>query len=97
MPCQAPGTRVSYVTDMAKTKQELSVEIERVLDSLRGGLAMHAGNVELVDVEPESGKVSVRLLGTCVGCPMSDLTLKAGIEETLRELVPEVTEVVNVA
>ncbi len=81
---------------MAKTKQELSVEIERVLDSLRGGLAMHAGNVELVDVEPDSGRVSVRLLGTCVGCPMSDLTLKAGIEETLRELIPEVTEVVNV-
>ncbi len=81
---------------MAKTKQELMVQIEQVLDTLRGGLAMHAGNVELVDVEPESGKVSVRLLGTCVGCPMSDLTLKAGIEETLRELVPEVTEVVNV-
>lgn len=72
------------------------VQIEQVLDTLRGGLAMHAGNVELVDVEPESGKVSVRLLGTCVGCPMSDLTLKAGIEETLRELIPEVTEVINV-
>lgn len=81
---------------MAKTKQELMVQIEQVLDTLRGGLAMHAGNVELVDVEPESGKVSVRLLGTCVGCPMSDLTLKAGIEETLRELIPEVTEVINV-
>ena len=81
---------------MAKTKQELMVQIEQVLDTLRGGLALHAGNVELVDVEPESGKVSVRLLGTCVGCPMSDLTLKAGIEETLRELIPEVTEVINV-
>lgn len=82
---------------MAKTKQELSQQIEQVLETLRGGLAMHAGNVELVDVEPESGIVSVRLLGTCVGCPMSDLTLKAGIEETLRELIPEVTEVINVA
>lgn len=82
---------------MAKTKQELSQQVEQVLETLRGGLAMHAGNVELVDVEPESGIVSVRLLGTCVGCPMSDLTLKAGIEETLRELIPEVTEVINVA
>ncbi len=82
---------------MAKTKQELTSQIEAVLDTLRGGLAMHAGNVELVDVEPESGKVSVRLLGTCVGCPMSDMTLKMGIEETLREMVPEVTEVINVA
>ncbi|MFZ2804433.1 MAG: NifU family protein [Patescibacteria group bacterium] len=81
---------------MAKTKQELSVEIEKVLDTLREGLAMHAGNVELVDVEPESGIVSVRFQGTCVGCPMSDMTLKAGIEETLREMVPEVKEVVAV-
>lgn len=79
-----------------KSKEELRQEIETVLDSLREGLAMHAGNVELVDVDPETGKISVRLMGTCVGCPMSDLTLKAGIEETLRQLVPEVTEVVNV-
>lgn len=82
---------------MAMSKQELTDAVERVLDTLRGGLAMHAGNVELVDADPSSGKVTVRLLGTCVGCPMSDLTLKAGIEETLRELIPEVTEVVNAA
>ena len=81
---------------MAKTKQELSVEIEKVLDTLREGLAMHAGNVELVDVDCETGKVSVRFQGTCVGCPMSDMTLKAGIEDTLREMIPEVTEVVAV-
>lgn len=79
-----------------KTKAALHEEVDRVLDTLREGLAMHAGNVELVDVDPETGKVTVRLQGTCVGCPMSDLTLKAGIEDTLMQLVPEVTEVVNV-
>lgn len=79
-----------------KPKEELKQEIERVLDTLREGLAMHAGNVELVDVDMENGKVSVRLQGSCVGCPMSDLTLKAGIEETLMDLIPEVSEVVNV-
>ncbi|MBI4139005.1 NifU family protein [Candidatus Uhrbacteria bacterium] len=78
-----------------KTKEELMQEIERVLDTLREGLAMHAGNVELIDMDMDTGKVSVRLLGTCVGCPMSDLTLKAGIEDTLMQLFPEVTEVVN--
>jgi Fe-S cluster biogenesis protein NfuA len=57
---------------------------------------MHAGNVELVDIDVETGRVSVRLQGSCVGCPMSDLTLKAGIEETLMQLVPEVREVINV-
>lgn len=79
-----------------KPKEELLKEIDQVLDTLREGLAMHAGNVELLDVDMDSGKVSVRLQGTCVGCPMSDLTLKAGIEETLMQMVPEVTEVVNV-
>ncbi len=81
---------------MPKTKEELTVEIEKVLDVLREGIAMHSGNVELVDVEPVTGKISVRFQGMCVGCPMSELTLKAGIEDTLREMVPEVTEVVAV-
>lgn len=81
---------------MPKSKEELTVEIEKVLDVLREGIAMHSGNVELVDVDVESGKVSVRFQGMCVGCPMSDMTLKAGIEETLREMVPEVKEVVAV-
>lgn len=79
-----------------KPKDELLREIDAVLETLREGLAMHAGNVELVDVDMETGKVFVRLQGSCVGCPMSDLTLKAGIEETLMQIVPEVTEVVNV-
>lgn len=72
------------------------VEVERVLDTLRPGIAMHSGGVEVVDLDAETGKVFLRLQGACVGCPMSDLTLKAGIEETVRELIPEVTEVVAV-
>lgn len=79
-----------------KPKQQLMQEIDQVLDTLREGLAMHSGNVELIDVDMETGKVSVRFQGMCVGCPMSDLTLKAGIEETLMQLIPEVTEVINV-
>ncbi|MEO5927441.1 MAG: NifU family protein [Patescibacteria group bacterium] len=80
-----------------KTREELMKEVDQVLETLREGLAMHAGNVELLDVDPATGKVTVRLMGTCVGCPMSDLTLKAGIEETLMQMIPEVTEVVNAA
>ncbi|MDO8618224.1 MAG: NifU family protein [Candidatus Uhrbacteria bacterium] len=79
-----------------KSKAELKIEIETVLKILREGLAMHGGNVELVDVEPETGQVKVRLQGSCVGCPMSELTLKAGIEDTLKEMVPEVKEVIQV-
>ena len=88
-------SRAGMVRDM-KTKEELKVDIENVLQILRQGLAMHGGNVELVDVAPETGLVSVRMQGSCVGCPMSEMTLKAGIEDTLKEMVPEVKEVVQV-
>lgn len=54
-------------------------------------LALHAGNIEFVGVE--EGVVKVRLLGTCRGCPLSQLTLKAGVEELLREKVPGVKSV----
>ncbi|MSR85437.1 NifU family protein [Candidatus Uhrbacteria bacterium] len=78
-----------------KTKEEFKIDIENVLNVLRQGLAMHNGNVELIDADPISGRVTVRLQGSCVGCPMSDMTLKAGIEETLKEMIPEVKEVVQ--
>lgn len=84
----------NFVSIMQKTKEELITEIERVLDIMRPGIQMHAGGVELVDVDIMTGKVTIRMQGACVGCPMSDMTLKMGIEETLREMVPEVTEVV---
>lgn len=79
-----------------KTKEELIKEIENVLDTLREGIVLHSGDVELVDVDTETGKVSVRLKGACVGCPLADLTLKACIEETLMQLIPEISEVVGV-
>ncbi len=81
---------------MPKTKEELKQDVEGVLEALRGGLAMHGGNVELVDILTEEGIVQVRLQGSCVGCPMSDMTLKAGIEEAVMELVPEIKQVVQV-
>lgn len=52
---------------------------------------MHAGNVEFLKFE--NGVVFVRLLGTCHGCPLSQLTLKSGIEEMLKAKVPEVLAV----
>ncbi len=79
-----------------KTREELMTEIEGVLGMVRQGLAMHGGNIELLDVDPASGKVMVRLQGACVGCPMSEMTLKAGVEDTLVSMIEGVTEVMNV-
>lgn len=71
--------------------KEIKEKIEHALEEIRPLLAMHAGNIELVDVS--GGVVKVRLLGTCHGCPLSQLTLKSGVEELLRERVPGVETV----
>ncbi len=66
--------------------------IEKVLDKIRPSLIRDGGNVELVDVN--DGTVKVKLTGACGGCPMATMTLKMGIERTLKEEIPEIKEVV---
>ncbi len=70
-------------------------EVEDVIDQVRPGLQADGGDVELVSVE-DDGKVKVRLTGACAGCPMSTMTIKHGIEQALKEHIPEVSEVVEV-
>ncbi|MFH1415813.1 MAG: NifU family protein [Elusimicrobiota bacterium] len=66
--------------------------VEAALEKIRPALQADGGNVELVEVT-DSGVVKVKLTGACGSCPMSQMTLKMGIEKTLKEEVPEVTEV----
>jgi len=70
-------------------------QIEEVLNKVRPQLQADGGDIELVDVS-EDGIVSVKLLGTCHGCPMSQMTLAWGVERVLKENVPGVTRVVPV-
>jgi Fe-S cluster biogenesis protein NfuA len=69
-------------------------KVEEVLNKIRPSLVADGGNVELVDVE--DGIVKVKLVGACAGCPMSQMTLKMGIEKLLKKEIPEVQEVVSV-
>jgi Fe-S cluster biogenesis protein NfuA len=69
--------------------------IEASLERLRVFLAIDGGDVELVRVT-ETGIVEVRLLGSCAGCPMSSMTLRAGIERSLMIQHPEVYRVEQV-
>ena len=69
-------------------------QVESALNKIRPALNADGGSVELVNVSPD-GVVSVRLTGACAGCPMSEMTLKMGIEKKLKEEVPEVKEVVS--
>ncbi|BEH08833.1 MULTISPECIES: NifU family protein [Geobacter] len=70
-------------------------DVKKVLDLVRPALQADGGDVELVEVT-EDGVVKVRLVGACGHCPMSTMTLKMGIERTLKEKVPGVKEVVSV-
>ncbi len=67
-------------------------KIEQALAKIRPALQADGGDVELIEVG-DDGVVKVRLKGACGGCPMSQLTLKMGIERILRKEVPEVKAV----
>ena len=67
-------------------------EVQKVLDRLRPSLQADGGDAELVGIE-DNGVVKLKLTGACAGCPMSQLTLKEGIEKTLKEKIPQVTRV----
>ena len=69
-------------------------KVEKSLDKVRPALMGDGGNVELIEVE--DGVVKVKLTGACSGCPMSQMTLKLGIERHLKKEVPEIKEVVAV-
>ena len=73
----------------------MRADVEKVLQLVRPALQADGGDVELVDVS-EDGVVSVRLKGACGSCPMSTMTLKMGIERTLKEKLPAVKSVVQV-
>ncbi|MCG8430576.1 MAG: NifU family protein [Candidatus Omnitrophica bacterium] len=69
--------------------------IEAALEKIRPMLQADGGNVELVEVS-DDGVVKVRLQGACGSCPMSQMTLKTGVERMIKQDVPEIKEVIAV-
>lgn len=70
-------------------------KVEAALNKIRPSLQADGGDVELIEVTSD-GVVKVKLTGACRGCPMSQMTLKAGIEKVIKQEVPEVKEVIAV-
>jgi Fe-S cluster biogenesis protein NfuA len=70
-------------------------EVQKAIEKVRPGLQADGGDVQLVDVT-DDGVVKVKLTGACHGCPMSQMTLKMGIEKIVKQQVPSVKEVVAV-
>jgi Fe-S cluster biogenesis protein NfuA len=73
----------------------LREKVEGALNKVRPALQADGGDVELIDVD-EDGVVKLKLQGACAGCPMSQMTLKMGIEKVLKQNVPEIDRVESV-
>ena len=71
---------------------ELLAQVEAALDTIRPYLETDGGNVSVEEITPDN-VVKLKLLGACGSCPMSIMTLKAGIEQAIKKAVPEITAV----
>ncbi|KRP04551.1 MAG: nitrogen fixation protein NifU [Sphingobacteriales bacterium BACL12 MAG-120813-bin55] len=72
---------------MLKVEQDLYNKVESSLDSIRPYLKADGGDIEVVEITDDM-VVRVRLLGACESCPMSFMTMKAGVEESIRSAIP---------
>ncbi|HEY7471633.1 MAG TPA: NifU family protein [Gemmatimonadota bacterium] len=88
---EQPGATEAEVGAEIRDSEALREQVEAALDTIRPAIAMDGGNVELLDIE--AGVVTLRMMGACGGCPMSTMTLKRGIEQRLREMVPGIERV----
>jgi Fe-S cluster biogenesis protein NfuA len=70
-------------------------KVQKAIDLIRPSLQADGGDVELIDVSID-GIVKVKLTGACHGCPMSQMTLKMGIEKIIKTQVPDIKEVIAI-
>ena len=79
---------------MSMTSEELKLKVEEALEEIRPFLQNDGGDITLVAIE--DGKlVKVRLEGNCVGCSVNQMTLRSGVEMTIKKHAPQIEEVVN--
>ena len=71
----------------------METQLLEAMDAIRPALQSDGGDMRLLSLDEETGVVDIELMGACGGCPMSSLTLKAGIERILKDRVPGITEV----
>lgn len=78
------------------TTEELRANIEKALDEIRPFLQSDGGDISLVSIDNENS-VKVKLEGACVGCTVNQMTLKSGVEMTIKKYAPQIEEVINIA
>ncbi len=81
------------MTNSTRKEQEIIDEINEVIDSIRFYISQDGGDLEFVSFDKETGIVTIRILGACVGCSMIDVTYTSGVQEILVTEIKEVTAV----
>ncbi|MDC6351137.1 NifU family protein [Zeaxanthinibacter sp. PT1] len=77
------------------TSEELRTKVENALDEIRPFLQSDGGDISLVSIDNDT-QVKVRLEGACVGCSVNQMTLKSGVEMTIKKHAPQIEQVINV-
>ncbi len=81
--------------EIVMTPEELKTNVEKALEEIRPFLQSDGGDISLVSIDNENS-VKVRLQGACVGCTVNQMTLKSGVEMTIKKYAPQIEEVVSV-
>lgn len=71
-------------------------KVQKIIDEVRPAIQIDGGDVRLHSVDERTGVVTIAFQGACVGCPMSSITLHAGIAHQLKERIPEITDVQSI-
>lgn len=77
------------------TNEEIRLNIEKALDEIRPFLQADGGDISLVSID-EGKLVTVKLEGACVGCSVNQMTLKSGVEMTIKKYAPQIERVINI-
>ena len=76
--------------------KELRLNVEKALEEIRPFLQSDGGDISLISIDNENS-VKVRLEGACVGCSVNQMTLKSGVEMTIKKYAPQIKEVINLS
>lgn len=82
--------------EVIMTAVELRNNIEKALEEIRPFLQSDGGDISLISIDNETS-VKVKLEGACVGCSVNQMTLKSGVEMTIKKYAPQIQEVINVS
>ncbi len=78
------------------TSEEVRLNVEKALEEIRPFLQSDGGDISLLSIEDNDTLVKVQLQGACVGCSVNQMTLKSGVEMTIKKHVPQIEKVINI-